>query len=215
MKNNNSDISNVRSNQILKEIFSNLSMIHILKLIKYKKKLQKRLEITKDIYEKNSKLPKFEITKKFLPSYDSEVGLSICIIINSLSFVLFYIYFFIYTILLVSLNGFDENNIKENSENSIKIVNAINKSLFALDSVMIISFILTRCCIYERYENRKKILNKIFLIFIVVIYVAFEVLIIWKLVLEYKIKKIAITWFIRMDISILVFYSIMITCKSC
>ena len=215
MKNNNSDISNVRSNQILKEIFSNLSMIHILKLIKYKKKLQKRLEITKDIYEKNSKLPKFEITNKFLPSYDSEVGLSICIIINSLSFVLFYIYFFIYTILLVSLNGFDENNIKENSENSIKIVNAINKSLFALDSVMIISFILTRCCIYERYENRKKILNKIFLIFIVVIYVAFEVLIIWKLVLEYKIKKIAITWFIRMDISILVFYSIMITCKSC
>ena len=215
MKNNSPDISSIKSNQILKEIFSNLPMIHILKLIKYKKKLQKRLEITKDIYEKNSKLPKFEITNKFLPSYDSEVGLSIWLIINSLSFILFYIYFFIYTILLVSLDGFDENNIKENSENSIKIVNAINKSLFALDSVMIISFILTRCCIYERYENRKKILNKIFLIFIVVIYVAFEVLIIWKLVLEYKIKKIAITWFIRMDISILVFYSIMITCKSC
>ena len=215
MKNNSPDISSIKSNQILKEIFSNLPMIHILKLIKYKKKLQKRLEITKDIFEKNFELPKFEISNKFKPNYGSEEVLSICSIINSIYFPLFNVYFLIYILVLVSLDGFDGNNVKKNSENSIKVVNTINEWLFAELAIMILSIVLTRFYIYEKYENRKKISYNIFLIFILLIDCVFEGLIIWKLVLEYKIKKNKITWFMRMDISILVFYSIKIMCKSC
>ena len=54
---------NIKSNGILKEVFSHLKMVHILKIIKNNKNLQNNLGITKNIYENNSDLSKLELQK--------------------------------------------------------------------------------------------------------------------------------------------------------
>ena len=55
--------ANIKSNGILKEVFSHLKMVHILKIIKNNKNLQNNLGITKNIYENNSDLSKLELQK--------------------------------------------------------------------------------------------------------------------------------------------------------
>ena len=125
---------------------------------------------------------------------------------NTLCIIVIFLYSLIYAILLVSLDGFDKNNIKENSENSIDIINKLNKSLFGLAFFLIPTYFIITIFIMDIYKSNdcQRFLKLVLMIFFILVHALFEGLIIWKIVLEYDIKKVKSTWFIRMDFSFLV-----------
>lgn len=223
MKNDISKLSSIKSKDILKIIFSNVQIIHILKLIKYNKNTQNRLGITKEAFEDNSDLPKLktekktEITKRLmkrkkklfnfedLPRY----------LFNSCCYIIYFLYLFIYTIVLVSLDGFDGSNSKENSEDSIKTINILNACLFCLVALVIASYFLITFFILKITTDDvdcKRVIKFVILIFFVVAHVLFEALIIWKLVISYNIKSGDAPWFMKMDITFLVLNFLFIAC---
>ena len=74
--NNNPNFSNIKSKDIMKEILSFLSMCKILKLIKYNKNLQNRLDISKNVFETFSESLKLNFIeykgKKVLYGFDKD-----------------------------------------------------------------------------------------------------------------------------------------------
>ena len=132
----------VKSKEILKQIFSHLDTIHILKLIKYNKAMQNRLQITRDIFIDNSDLPRYEyeLRSKLLKNIKKKKGLisdntlnKYTLICNSCCSGIILLYLLIYSILLVTLDIFDESNTKENfNQDSLDKIEFMNKSLFFL-----------------------------------------------------------------------------------
>ena len=74
------------------------------------------------------------------------------IFISCITLILF-IYSFIYTILLVSLDSFDESNTIENYDKSAaKIIKIINACLFILDAVFLGSYFFFICYVIKNEE---------------------------------------------------------------
>ena len=227
MKMNSPIFSNIRSKDIMKLILSHLKLDKVLNLIKYNKNLQARLDITKKVFE--------NFADPFLLSYKKEVNITkslyihrpkrnilvpkdsdCAVCVNSCYYSVYFIYLLIYAILLVAKDGFNESNTETDSQNSINIIDTINKCIFALVGIAIASYIFITfyaCKITEDDINCKRYLKIIMMMIFIVIHFAFEVLIIWKLAISYTIKTISITWFMNMDYVFIVFNFLFIGCS--
>ena len=178
-------------------------------------KLQKTLGINNINYKERSsyqiKERKTIVEKKYYRYYHGRAhGLETCFNYftpGSLAGMIF-IQVLIFSSILAAKGAFNENNTKDNyNKNYAKVIDKINLSLFGFLAYIIVSYfiiftwITNRCEFYSEY----KIIKKIVLILLGIIYLSYEVLIIIKLVLSYKIKKGKIKWLMRCDYVLLVF----------
>ena len=128
---NNAEISRIKSDYILKSIFSNVDYNRLLKLIKINKSLQKRLGISLENYKNKSDFP-FEYLKKTFvfkneKMYRWEIPGALkyekYMCYKALLTLICFIIFLIYSILLVFLNTFDNSNTKDNyNQKSLVII---------------------------------------------------------------------------------------------
>lgn len=213
----NEIIFNISSDYSLKSIFSYIRYKNLLKIIKYNKSLQRKLDIELKNYQTFSNFQ--YIKRKIIRTYDP--GENECIEMGKIFFTsiitfIFLTYVFIYSILLVSLDSFDKNNTKINyNKKSLNIINRINAYLFLFIIFIIASFFLLLCFILKNcYSDspQLKTLKILMLITIDLIYILYECLIIWKLLLSYKIKKKEndTTWFMTCDYIFIILNSLFI-----
>jgi hypothetical protein len=109
---------------------------------------------------------------------------------------------------LNSKGAFNESNTKDNyNKNYLKIIDKINLSLFGFLAYILILYILIFLWITNEnyyYYGLNKIIKKVLLIFLGIIFLGYEILIIIKLIFSYKIKKGKTTWFMRCDYALII-----------
>ena len=183
-------LSKVSSNCSLMVLFSYLNYNYLLKLVMYNKNLQKKFGINSINYniENNFNYIKRKITLIHRNFFIDDLNIIILIFSLCCSGCCF-LYYIIYPILLNTLYSFDENNLKENyDKKSLETIKLINLVLFPYFLILFITiFIFHKCIFIERTHH--VILELVILIIILLIDCAYEGLIIYKLILSYKIKK--------------------------
>ena len=109
----NEKIFNVSSDYSLKTIFSYIQYNNLLKIIKYNKALQSKLEINHKNYQTitNYQYLRRKITRTHTPGENECVEMGKVFFTSLITFI-FFTYVLIYSILLVSLDSFDNSNTK-------------------------------------------------------------------------------------------------------
>ena len=204
----------ISSDYSLKTIFSYIKYSHLLKIAKHNKLLQGKLGINLDNYKTFSNFAyiKRKITRKYEPGENEYIEMGKIFFTSLINFI-FFIYVFIYSILLVSLDSFDNNNTKKNyDKKSLSIINAylFLFIIFIISSYFLLLFFILKNC-YSDSAQLKKI-KILILITIDLVYFLYEFLIIWKLSLSYKIKKNEndTTWFMTCDYIFIILNSLFI-----
>ena len=213
----NDNIFDISSEYTLKTIFSFIKYNKVLKIVKHNKSLQNKLEINLQNYQtfSNYQYIKRKITRTYDPRENECVEMGKIFFTSLITFI-FFVYVFIYSILLVSLESFDNSNTKINyDKKALNIINRINSYLFLFIIFIIGSFFLLLCFILKNsYSDSLKLKRIKFLMLIVIdlIYFTYECLIIWKLSLSYKIKKNEndTTWFMTCDYIFIILNSLFI-----
>ena len=199
----------ISSDYILKQIFSFVDYDRTLELVKNNKNLQEHLGINIINYKKRSSY-QYKITKKILKDFykddaeENEEAIKYfitCLIYTIIAIILF-IYILVFASLLASKGAFNENNTKDNyNKNYADIIKKINLSLFGVLPYIIICYIFlfwaTSNC--DKDYGKEKIIKKIILIILGILCLCYEITIIIKLILSYKIKKDKINWFMICD----------------
>ena len=217
-------ISKIKSKYILQMIFSHINYNKLLKITKNNKNIQKKLGLNIDLFQNWSNYQYCEKTLIFDTRiiYDY-LGETCASLFAGICSIIFFIYILIFASIVAAKGSFNGNNTKNNyNKNYPKIIDKINYSLFGFLAYILISYIIIFAGFIFDYEidyGFKKLIKKILLIFFGIIYIFYEVLIIFKLYLSYKIKKDKITWFMICDyiliILIFLYIAIIITTISC
>ena len=205
-------INKISNDYILKSLFLYINYAQTLKLIQKNKNLQNRLGVKLENYKKLSNFPNYEyikesqvIEKKFYGDIDDIAAMTkgYQLLCSSCASLCLFIYILIYSILLVSLNTFDDSNTKDNYDKSIKkTIKIINICLFIFVIFVVVSWSLLIFYIYQNCIGDygcKKVLKYLLIIIINMIHILFECLVIWKLYLSYKILDGSTPWFMKMD----------------
>lgn len=196
-------INDISSTFCLKNIFSYLDYEYILKLIKYNKELQNRLGLKKENYEIifSYEYVIRKIIKKIKNTNNCELY-KCQLYISIISFVSI-TYILKYDSNLHTKGSFNATNLKKNyDENLLNIIKIINDSLLLLTNFIFISFFVIIFFVFKNFYFEEPKLKKIKLIILLIInlfYFFYEIIIIWKLYLSYKIKNNNFPWFMVYD----------------
>ena len=220
---NEDKLSLISNKYLLKPIFYHLNYNRLLKVFKNNKSYQNKIGITLENYKLQSNYPQYEYATGFSNDYDYRMEIdrhydddrrrchglpevAKCVKICLLVFltVLYFIYVLVYTLLLIINDTFNDITAKGDYKNKAKTINVINLCNFILlaaniTGVIILSYIHSEsyleCCMIDIKE-------KIIIILIILydlLFIIYEGIAIWKLVLSYQIKKEGSFWFINMD----------------
>ena len=215
-------LSNIKSDYILKQIFSFVNYGHILKLVKINKNLQDHLGINIENYKKRSSY-QYKITRKILKDFYKDDGEANCLVIRdaivcliyTIIAIILFIYILVFASLLVSKGAFNENNTKDNyNKEYADIIKKINLSLFGVLPFIIICYIFLFWATFNcsKDYDKEKLIKKIALVILGLLCLCYEVIIIIKLDLSYKIKKDKITWFMKCDYALIVIFFLYLVC---
>ena len=206
---NKININLINSDYILKSIFTNIDYRGILKIVRINKRIQNRLGINLENYKKISDFPKYGyytsevIENRSLGKGPPDPTQFLKIIIPACCSCILFIYSIIYSILLVSLDSFDDSNTKENyNKSSVNTIKIINSLTFIFDGVIISTPFIIFLFLFKRLDGdygKIKYIKSFIVIIINIAHFTFGGLIIWKLVLSYRVKKDSVTWFMVMD----------------
>ena len=205
MKNKNEEtIFDINSKYCLKSVFSYMKYKYILELIKHNKKLQNELGFNLKNYKEISSYQyvRRKIIRKEKYIYNRYEIMQFKTLIFIITLVPT-VYIFAYASILYFEGSFNENYLKEDYDDQIlNIIMNINTSLFFLVGIILISLFIITCFIFKNYYMDTKALKKFKIILFVNIflyYIFYEIIVIYKICLSYKIKNKNTPWFILYD----------------
>ena len=205
---NEDKLSLISNKYILKSIFYHINYNHLLKLFKNNKAIQNKLGITLNDYKLQSNYPQYHFSEYFSdnyylmdPEYSGEARLGqFCLLL--IFTVIYFIYVLIYTLLLLIKNTFNDTTAQGDYNNKAHIIKIINGFNFILLAANIVGVILLFFYDSNNVSFTRGIKMKIKIILIILynlLFLIYEGIAIWKLVLSYQIKKEGSFWFIIMD----------------
>ena len=205
---NEDKLSLISNKYILKSIFYHINYNRLLKLFKNNKAIQNKLGITLNDYKLQSNYPQYHFSEYFSenyyimdPEYSGEARLGqFCLLL--IFTVIYFIYVLIYTLLLLIKNTFNDITAQGDYNNKAHIIKIINGFNFILLAANIVGVILLFFYDSNNVSFTRGIKMKIKIILIILynlLFLIYEGIAIWKLVLSYQIKKDGSLWFIIMD----------------
>ena len=201
---------------ILKSIFSVVNFGRTLKIINKNRQLQTNLGLNIINYKKRSSyqyVTKQKLIREIYNNVENKLfGQLLKYGISAIITITIFIFILIDASILVAKGAFNGNNTKENyNKNIAKIIDKINISLFGFLGYVIVSYIFIYFWVTNNCNTDYgiiKLVKKMVLIIFWILCHFYDILIIIKLALSYKIKKNKITWFMRCDYVLIIFISL-------
>ena len=184
----------INSTLILKKIFSHLYYDLLLKVVKDNRELQKRLDLNIDNYKQRT-LYEYIETEKASGVNGARLYLSDVSPYSKIFTVTLFIILLLYSILLIffPFGNLDENDFSDkNIKHYFRVIRRMNLSLFGLLAYIIVSYFVLSFWIIQGYSTESGLklkIKKCAIIVTALFYLVYDIIIMVKLSLSYKITK--------------------------